>query len=98
MFQIDLTASGELLLYLPCGRSVEINATAEGIDYIKKICLDHRRGLRNQPGYIGTLPTQHAVDKFLREKKVRVAREQAEELKGKAKKLDIDWDRLEINL
>jgi len=77
---------------------VEIAATSEGVGFIKKIILDHRTNVRNQLGYIGTLPTQHAVDKFLKEKAKRVALEKANELKGKASKMDIDWDRLEINL
>lgn len=103
MFQIDLTTEGKLLLWLPTGRTLEISATAEGVAFIKKIIHDHQRNIRNQPGYIGTLPTQHAVDKafadnFLREKAKASAAKLAEETKTKAKKLDIDWDRLEINL
>lgn len=98
MFQIDLTTEGELCLHLPTGRTVEIAATAEGVSFIKKIILDHRRGLRNQPGYIGTFPTQHAVDKFLREKAKRVARERVDEANGKAKALGIDLSAMEINL
>jgi hypothetical protein len=100
MFQIDLTSAGKLLLYLPGGRTVEISASAGGIDYIKKVIADHHNGVRNQRGYIGTLPTQHAVDKsfadkFLKEKAALAAKEKAKDLKAK---LDIDWDRLEINL
>lgn len=98
MFQIDLTASGELQLHLPCGRTLEITASPGGLEYIKKIIADHNRGIRNQPGYIGTFPTQHAVNKFLREKKIRVAKEEADKVKDKAAKLDIDWDKLEISL
>jgi hypothetical protein len=103
MFQIDLTPSGELLLYLPSGRTLEITASPGGLEYIKKIMLDNRRGLRDQLGYIGTLPTQHAVDKhfaneFLKTKAANAAKEKAAEVKTKAAKLDINWDKLEINL
>lgn len=98
MFQIDLSLEGQLLLHLPCGRAVEISASIDGLLFIKKIILDHRREIRNQPGYIGTFPTQHAVDKFLKEKARRNAIAQAEEMKGKASKLGVDLDRLEINL
>lgn len=98
MFQIDLTPSGELELHLPDGRTLEITASPGGLGYIKKVIADHNKGIRNQPGYIGTLPTQHAVDKFLQEKKIRVAKEEEDKVKEKAKKMDIDWDKLEINL
>lgn len=100
MFQIDLTANGDLQLVMPTGCSVEIPATTGGLEYIKKIISDHHRGVRNQRGYIGTLPTQHAVDKafadqFLAEKRKKVEEERKNGLK---QKLDIDWDKLEINL
>lgn len=100
MFQIDLTAEGNLELILPGARSVEIPATVGGLEYVKKIISDHRRGIRNQCGYIGTLPTQHAVnkqfaDEFLKQKREEEKKKKQEEMKAK---LDIDWDRLEINL
>lgn len=98
MFQIDLAANGELLLYLPTGRAVEISATPTGLEFVKKVLYDHKKGIRNQPGYIGTMPTQHAVDKFLADKKKRIAREKAEEAKAKAKGLGIDLSAMEINL
>lgn len=98
MFQIDLTAAGDLQLHMPNGCAVEISATAEGVGFIKKVLLDHRREITRQPGYIGAFPTQHAVNKFLAEKKQRLAREQAEDLASKASKLGVDLGRLEINL
>jgi hypothetical protein len=103
MFQIDLAADGKLLLYLPDARSVEVSATPGGLNYIKTVIADHQRGLRNQRGYIGTLPTQHSVDKamadqFLKDKAKRLNGEAIADNKAKASKLDIDWDRLEINL
>lgn len=103
MFQIDLTTNGELLLYLPGGRTIEIVPSAGGLEYIRKVLRDHREGIRNQRGYIGTLPTQHAVDKafadkFLKEKAVKNGAARIGEMKSKAEKLNIDWDRLEINL
>lgn len=103
MFQIDLAADGKLMLILPGARSIEIPATAGGLEYIKKIISDHHRNVRGQRGYIGTLPTQHAVDKamadeFLKEKAKKAAKQLAEEAKTKASKLDIDWDKLEIRL
>lgn len=100
MFQIDLTASGDLLLILPGARSIEIPATTGGLEYVKKVISDHHRNIRNQRGYIGTLPTQHAVDKafadqFLAEKRAKAEEERKNGLK---QKLNIDWDKLEINL
>ena len=100
MFQIDLTTDGDLLLYMPTNRTVIISASAEGLAFIKKVILDHRRGLRNQLGYIGTLPTQHAVDKafadqFLAEKRAKQAKEKVEAFQEKT---GIDLGRLEINI
>lgn len=100
MFQIDLNSNGGLELILPDARRLDIPATVGGLEYIKRVLMDHHRGLRNQRGYIGTLPTQHAVDKafadeFLKQKAIKAAKEKAE---GMKKKLDIDWDKLEINL
>lgn len=100
MFQIDLAASGNLQLHMPNRCVIEVPATIGGLEYLKKIISDHQRGLRNQIGYIGTLPTQHAVNKtfadnFLKEKAKKVKEEKATELRSK---LDIDWDRLEINI
>lgn len=100
MFQIDLTASGELLLYLPGGRTLEIVPSAGGLEYIRKVLRDHREGIRNQRGYIGTLPTQHAVDKafadkFIAEKRARTTQDNSKAL---ASKIGIDLGRLEINL
>ena len=100
MFQIDLTTDGELCLHMPNGLSVEISATAEGLAYIKRVILDHHRGVRNQRGYIGTLPTQHAVDKafadqFLAEKRRKQAEEKAAAFQAKT---GIDLNGLEINL
>lgn len=103
MFQIDLTTSGELLLYLPGGRTLEITASAGGLEYIRKVLRDHREGVRNQLGYIGTLPTQHAVDKnfanqFLADKRTQAAKDAALSTAAKASKIGIDLGRLEINL
>lgn len=103
MFQIDLAADGKLMLVLPGARSIEIPATVGGLEYIKKIISDHHRNIRGQRGYIGSLPTQHAVDKhfadeFLKEKTRKAAVNMAAEAKNKAKKLDIDWDKLEIKI
>jgi phosphoenolpyruvate-protein kinase (PTS system EI component) len=103
MFQIDLTSEGKLNLILPGARSIEIPATVGGLNYIKNVIRDHHNNVRNQRGYIGTLPTQHAVDKsfadqFLAEKRRKAAEEMKDSTKAKANKLDIDWDRLEINL
>lgn len=98
MFQIDLTTDGELLLHMPSGCAIEISATPGGLEYIKKVIREHAQGIRDQRGYIGSFPTQHAVDKFLKEKKIRTAREHAAANKEKANKLGIDLDRLEINL
>ena len=98
MFQIDLAANGELRLIMPTGRSVEISATPTGLLFIKQILYDYQKGVRNQPGYIGALPTQHAVNKFLKTKKEKIAKEKAEEAKAKASKLGIDLAKMEINL
>jgi hypothetical protein len=104
MFQIDLSSSsGKLLLYLPGGRTLEIEASAGGLEYIRKILRDHHEGIRNQRGYIGLLPTQHRVDKdfadqFLRDKAKKAAQETANGNVAKAGKLGIDLGRLEINL
>jgi hypothetical protein len=103
MFQIDLTANGDLQLILPDARTLEIPATTGGLIHIKKIISDHRRGLRDQRGYIGTLPTQHAVDRvfadqFLADKRQKAADAAKQETKVKAEKLNINWDGLEINL
>ena len=102
MFQIDLAADGKFLLILP-GRSLEIPATIGGLEYIKKVLRDHHNNVRNQRGYIGTLPTQHCVDKkfadkFLAEKKLRAKESLTMETKLKAEKLNIDWNKLEIKL
>lgn len=98
MFQIDLASDGELQLILPTGRSVTIEASPEGVAFVRKIILDYRRQVRDQPRYIGTLPTQAAVDKFLAEKKIRTAREEADRVKEKASKLGVDLDKLELRL
>lgn len=103
MFQIDLAASGQLQLILPGGRSIDIPATVGGLEYIQKIIKDHHNGLKNQRGYIGTLPTQHAVskhfaDQFLKEKAKKTEEELALAAKAKAEKLGINLDKLEISI
>jgi len=99
MFQIDLSTSGEFQLILPTGRSLEISATPTGVEYIKKIILDHRKNLRpKNGGYIGTFPTQHAVEKFLKEKAAQIKLEEKEQQRVRAKGLGIDLDKVEINL
>lgn len=103
MFQIDLASNGNLQLILPGGRSVEIPSTVGGLTYVQKILKDHHNGLRHQRGYIGTLPTQHAVDKhfadeFLKQKALKAAANAAAESKNKAKKLNIDYDKLRISI
>jgi hypothetical protein len=98
MFQIDLTPSGELQLHMPNHCAIEVQATVEGLQFIKKVILDHQRQVRNQPAYIGTLPTQHAVNKFLKEKSAKIAKEKADEIAGKANKLGIDYSKLEISI
>jgi hypothetical protein len=103
MFQIDLAASGNLCLILPGRRSVEIPSTPGGLVYIQKILKDHANGLRDQRGYIGTLPTQHAVnkhfaDQFLKNKREAAAKAAADQTKVKAEKLNIDFDKLSFTL
>ena len=72
MFQIDLTPEGELQLVMPTGYSIVIPPTVGGLRYIQKVIYDHHREVRNQRGYIGTLPTQHAVDKARGRTKERI--------------------------
>ncbi len=98
MYQIDLSANGELELHMPNGMKVEICAAPAGILYIKKIIQDQRQGIRNQPGYIGAYPTQHAVNKFLAGKKDQIVKEKAEVAKEKAAKLGVDLDKMQISL
>ena len=98
MFQIDLTASGDLKLIMPTGCCVEISSTPTGLAYVKQVIYQHKQGIRNQPGYIGTLPTQHAVNKFLANKAKDIAKEKKDELVAKASKLGVDLSAMEINL
>jgi hypothetical protein len=95
MFQIDLNTDGDLELVLPTNRRITVGSTVEGLNYIKKVILDHNRGIRNQPGYIGTFPTQHAVDKFLAEKRKRIEKERIESVKNK---LGIDVSKMSFDL
>jgi hypothetical protein len=100
MFQIDLDAEGNLDLILPDARRLNIPATVGGVEYIKKVLSDHHKGLRNQRGYIGTLPTQHAVDKhfadeFLAKKREKAANDKAQETRDK---FGFDLDQLRISL
>jgi hypothetical protein len=83
---------------MPNGRTVEISATPSGILFINKIISDYRQGIRNQPGYIGAYPTQHAVNKFLKAKKEQIAKEKAEVMKEKAAKLGVDLDKMQISI
>jgi len=103
MFQIDLAASGNLCLILHGRRAVEIPSTPGGLIYLQKILKDHRDGVRGQSGYIGTLPTQHAVDKhfadeFLKNKRELAAKAMAAQGKTKAEKLNIDYDKLSFTI
>ena len=98
MYQIDLSPAGELELIMPNGVKVEIAACPAGILYIKKIIGDQREGIRNQPGYIGAYPTQHAVNKFMAGKREQIVREKAEVMKTKASKLGVDLSKMEITL
>jgi hypothetical protein len=103
MFQVDLNSDGDLLLYMPNHCTITVQASGAGVAFIKKVIHDHQRGLRNQPGYIGTLPTQHAVNKqfadnFLKEKAKRTAQDMAKEVEIKANKLGIDLSKMEIKL
>lgn len=91
MFQIDLSPTGELLLYLPTGRALEIQASPAGVGYILRVLREHKKGLRDQPGYIKQFPTQHVIDKWVKENKVKVMEE-------RASKLGIDLNKLEINI
>lgn len=100
MFHIDLAANGELLLHMPNRCALEIPATPTGVEYIKKVIYDHKRSYQppKASGYIGSLPTKHAADKFLREKADRIKMEKAEQAKANASKLGIDLDKLEISI
>ena len=88
MFQIDLAPSGDLLLFLPTGRKIEIPASPEGVGFVQKILRDYYREVRNAPGYIEKLPTQHVINKWIRE----------ESVKKKAKDLGVDVFKLEIRI
>lgn len=88
MFQIDLNSEGNLCLLMPSGCSIDVPATVGGLEYIRKVLKDHHNGVKNQRGYIGTLPTQWSVDKtmadeFLAQKRKRMAEEKAKETKEK---------------
>lgn len=103
MFQIDLAANGNLQMIFPGGRHVEIPSTVGGLNYIQKILKDHHNKIRDQRGYIGTLPTQHAVDKhfadeFLAKKREDAKKAAAAEAKTKASKLGLDLEKLSISI
>lgn len=88
MFQIDLNSEGNLSLLMPNGCAIDLPATVGGLAYLQKVLKDHHNGVKNQRGYIGTLPTQHAVDKamadeFLAQKRKKAAEEKAKETREK---------------
>lgn len=91
MFQIALSPSNQLAVILPTGRTVEIQASAQGLSFILKLLRDEKRGIVNQPGYIRSYPTQHAVDKFLTGKAIK-------EREAAAERIGVDLDKLEITL
>lgn len=95
MFQIDLSPDGDLQLHLPTGRAVEIEPSPAGVNFIIKILRDHARNIRNQPGYIGTFPTQAVIDKWQKTNKEKLAEERQKKVKAD---LGIDLDKLEITI
>lgn len=106
MFQVDLSSNGELELFLDGARrrSVIIPATVGGLEYVKSIIKDHHNGVKRlNGGYIGTLPTQHTVDKhfadeFLKNKAEKAAAAASTAFKDKAEKLGVDLDALSFKL
>ena len=100
MFQIDLTSSGELQLYLPTGRTVQISASPEGLSFVRKIISDYHRGERNQRGYIKGLPTQHVIDKQFADQFLEEKRKKAEASKGEKfqQEMNINLDELNFDI
>lgn len=91
MFQVDLSQTGNLLLHLPTGRALEIDCSEAGMRHILRILSDYKRKVRNQPGYINHFPTQHVVEKWLKEDRIK-------KIEEKKKALGIDLDKLQINI
>lgn len=91
MFQVDLSNDGGLLLYLPTGRAVEISATPEGVGYIMRVLREYHKGLANQPGFIRNLPTQHAIEKWMKEDKKK-------KREAKSIELGVNIDKMEFKI
>lgn len=95
MFQLDLSPSGNLQLHLPTGRALEIEPSTQGLSYILRILVDHKKGLRNQKGYVKNFPTQHNIEQWMKKDRKEKADKLREETQAK---FGVDISGLEINL
>jgi len=101
--QITLGPNDDFELILPSGRRLYV-PIENGTKYLAKILADARReGKAQRLGYIASFPTQHVVDKWVKEELVAKRKAQAEaalqERREKIKStLGIDLASLEIEL
>jgi hypothetical protein len=101
--EISLAPSGAIRLHLPNKvikgierhRTLDIEATPQGLAYILKMLRDVESGRRDRRGHIGQFPTQHVIDALALQAKQQQAED---ELKAASERLGVDIKALEITI
>lgn len=103
--EIDLQGDEFILLLPNSDRRLFIPATPACIDYLKKIISDCKENWtsRDQPtGYIRNFPTQHVIDKWLKENQAKKEKEAEDSAKKRVNELQekygVDITKLGISL
>lgn len=94
--RLSLSPSGDIRLTLRDhkDRTLDVPATETGARFIQRILRDAASGRRDQPGYIGTFPTQAIIDQWLRMDRALQREAVREEFKEKG----IDLAKMEFRL
>lgn len=103
--EVSLSPSGDIRLHIPMKRregaltgnerTLDISATEYGVRFLQRILKDAASGKRNQPGYIGTFPTQAVLDAWAKEFKKKHAEE---DIAAASERLGVDLTKVEISL
>lgn len=97
--EISLAPSGRLTLHLPSERTLEIQNSEGGMLALTKILRDYNTGeSAEDKGYIREFPTQHVLNKWLREDSIRKAQAAKERAEAAAQEMGVNLDELDISL
>ena len=96
---IDCRGNDFILVMPGSNRSLIVPANANGVAYLRKIISESKQGFAVQPkGYLRSFPTQHIVNRWIKQDRARKAEAAKETAKLANTTLGLDLSKVEFTI